>query len=72
MIYRKNVFYDTEKVERRRGMLRRVTQESLFRSTVTALSHRKKAERQCGTGFSDLRKSLFRTTGKTISVRRKA
>ena len=36
MIYRKNVFYDTEKVERRRGMLRRVTQESLFRSTVTA------------------------------------
>lgn len=45
-------------------MLRRVTQESLFRSTITALSHRKKAERQCGTGFSDLRKSLFRTTGK--------
>lgn len=43
MIYRKNIFYDTEKVERRCGMLRRVTQESLFRSTVTALSHRKKA-----------------------------
>lgn len=42
MIYRKNVFYDTEKVERRCGMLRRVTQESLFRSTVTALSHRQK------------------------------
>lgn len=42
MIYRKNVFYDTEKVERRCGMLRRITQESLFRSTVTALSHRKK------------------------------
>lgn len=42
MIYRKNVFYDTEKVERRCGMLRRATQESLFRSTVTALSHREK------------------------------
>lgn len=42
MIYRKNVFYDTEKVEQRCGMLRRVTQESLFRSTVTALSHREK------------------------------
>lgn len=59
MIYRKNVFYDTEKVERRCGMLRRVTQESLFRSTVTALSHRRK-------GCTAMRNGLFSKSEKPV------